>query len=170
VLGVGRLAPQKNFARFIDVIAQVSRQLPVEAVIAGADQGCLSNLESQTARLGLQRIVRLIGTVPDAHELICAADIFLLSSDYEGMPNVVLESMAAGVPCVATRVNGIPDLIQQGATGFVCALNTDDLAQHVTWLAADADRRRAMGSQALAAIEKGFQAEEVVRQLWKVCE
>ncbi len=170
VLGVGRLAPQKNFARFIDVIARVSEGAPVEAVVAGADQGCLADLERHIARLDLQKTIRLIGKVPYAHELMCAADIFLLSSDYEGMPNVVLEGMAAGVPCVATRVNGVSDLIQQETTGFVCEFDVEDLAQHVALLAADADRRRAMGLRARAVIERGFEPEDSARKLWKLCE
>jgi glycosyltransferase involved in cell wall biosynthesis len=170
VLGVGRLAPQKNFARFIDVIAQVSRQLPVQAVIAGEDKGCLSGLSGQTARLGLQKVIGFIGGVPNAHELMCAADIFLLSSDREGMPNVVLEAMAAGVPCVATKVNSIGDLIQHGVTGFVAAHNVDDLARHVVHLAADVGLRRAVGARARAEIERGYRQEQIAPQLWKLCE
>lgn len=170
VLGAGRLAPQKNFARFIDVIAQVCRQVPIQAVIAGADEGCLGDLQDQVARLGLQEVIRFIGMVPDARELICAADIFMLSSDHEGMPNVVLEAVAAGVPCVATRVNSIDDMIEQGATGFVAAHSIDDLAQHVARLAADADLRRAMGSRARATIDSAYRPEQVARQLWAVAE
>lgn len=170
VLGAGRLAPQKNFALFIDVIAQVYREKPVQAIIAGADEGCLATLQCQVARLGLQEVIRFIGMVPDARELICAADIFMLSSDHEGMPNVVLEAVAAGVPCVATRVNSIDDLIEHGATGFVAAHSIDGLARHVARLAADADLRRAMGSRARAAIDCAYRPDQVVRQLWAVAE
>lgn len=170
VLGVGRLAPQKHFARFIDAIAEVSGRLPVQAIIAGEDVGCLSDLREQTTLLGLEEAIRFLGGVPDAHELMCAADVFLLSSDYEGMPNVVLEAMAAGVPCVATRVNSIDDLIEHGSTGFVAAHDATDLAQYVARLAADADLRRAMGSRARAAVERGYRQEQVARQLWRLCE
>jgi glycosyltransferase involved in cell wall biosynthesis len=170
VLGVGRLAPQKNYARFIDVIARVNRQLPVRCVIAGRDQGCLAELQSQVERLGLQDEVQVLGHVPNAHELMCAADIFLLSSDHEGMPNVVLEAMAAGVPCVSTRVNSIGGLIQHGVTGFIAAHSVDDLAQHAVRLAADAGLRRAVGVRARAAIERGYRQEQILRQLWALCE
>jgi glycosyltransferase involved in cell wall biosynthesis len=111
-----------------------------------------------------------MGRVPDARELMCAGDIFLLSSNHEGMPNVVLEAMAAGVPCVATRVNGVGDLIQHGTTGFVAAHNVDELAQHVIILAADAPLRHAMGVRARAAIAQGHQQEQIARQLWALCE
>ena len=170
VLGVGRLAPQKNFARFIDVIAQVNRQLPVRGVIAGKDRGCLADLQGQVARRGLHDTVQFIGHVPDARELVCAADIFLLTSDHEGMPNVVLEAMAAGVPCVTTGVNSIGDLIQDGVTGFVTAHNVDDLAQNVVRLAADAGLRRAVGVRARASIERRYRQEQIACHLWALCE
>jgi glycosyltransferase involved in cell wall biosynthesis len=170
VLGVGRLTPQKHFARFIDVIAQVRQQSPIHAVIAGRDFGCLADLESRLQQLGLQETVRFIGEVPDARELMCAADIFLLSSDHEGMPNVVLEAMAAGVPCVTTRVNSVGDLIQHGTSGFVAERDADDLANHVVRLATDTDLRRAMGARARAAIERRYQTADVMDQLWALCE
>ena len=169
VLGVGRLTRQKQFARFIDVVARVLRRFPVHAVIAGGDQGCQADLEVQRARLGLQDAIRFLGRVPDAHELMSAGDIFLLSSDHEGMPNVVLEAMAAGVPCVATRVNGIGDLIDHGETGFVASHDADELAQHVIRLAEDAELRRVVGARARAAIERGYRRDDVLRQLWTLC-
>jgi glycosyltransferase involved in cell wall biosynthesis len=115
-------------------------------------------------------VIRFIGRVPDAHQLMCAGDIFLLSSDHEEMPNVVLEAMPTGVPCVATRVNSIGDLIQHGVTGFVAARNVADLAQHVLQLAADAGLRCEVGARARAAVERGYQPEQVLRQLGALCE
>jgi glycosyltransferase involved in cell wall biosynthesis len=170
VLGVGRLHHTKRFDRFIDVISRVERQVAVQTVIAGENQGCLADLEGRVARLGLQKKVRFISEVPDARELICAGDIFLHSSDHEGMPNVVLEAMAAGVPCVSTRVNGVSDIIQQGVTGFIIEPDVNELANHVVRLAADANLRRIMGAQARAVIEREFQADKIVPQLWALCE
>ena len=170
VLGAGSLNVHKRFDRFIDVIARVPRELPIQAVSAGADRGLLADLEARLVSLGLPDRVRFIGMVSDARELMCAADVFLLSSDREGMPNVVLEAMAAGVPCVATRVNGVGDLIRPGETGFIVSYDATDLAEHVTRLATDADLRRIMGARARAAIEREFQPERLARQLWALCE
>jgi glycosyltransferase involved in cell wall biosynthesis len=170
VLGVGRLEHTKRFDRFIDVIARVGRQVAVQAVIAGESRGGLADLEGRVARLGLQEKVRFIPEVPDARELMCAGDILLLSSDCEGMPNVVLEAMAAGVPCVSTRVNGVNDIIEQGVTGFIMQADVNDLANHVVRLAADANLRRTMGAQARTLIEREFQADQIIPQLWALCE
>jgi glycosyltransferase involved in cell wall biosynthesis len=169
VLGVGRLAPQKRFDRFIDTIARVGRHNTVQAAIAGEELGCLDELRSQVARLGLGDRVRFLGSVPDARELMCASDIFLLSSDYEGMPNVVLEAMAAGVPCVATRVNGVADLIQNGVTGIIAEPEPNELSRHVLRLATDPGMRREIGTVARAWIERKFQPKLVTGQLWTLC-
>jgi glycosyltransferase involved in cell wall biosynthesis len=170
VLGLGRLVPQKNYTRFIDVIAQVSRRVQVQAIIAGDDQGCLAELKKQAGQLSLEREIRFIGIVPNAHELMSAADIFLLTSDHEGMPNVVLEAMAAGVPCVATCVNAIHDLVEHGSTGFIAGHNVAELAKYVARLAADAELRRAMGSRARQAVGRDYRPDQIARDLWKLCE
>ena len=170
VLGVGRLHQMKRFDRFIEVIARAEREIAVQAVVAGDDRGRLTDLKRQIARLRLQDKVCFIGEVPDARELMCAGDVFLLCSDHEGMPNVVLEAMAAGVPCVSTRVNGVSNIIQHGVTGFVIGRDVDALAAHVVKLAADANLRRTMGRQARAIIERDFVADKVLAQLWELCE
>lgn len=169
VLGVGRLAPQKRFDRFIDTIARVGQHCTVQAAIAGPELGCLDELRSQVARLGLDDRVRFLGSVPDARELMCASDIFLLSSDYEGMSNVVLEAMAAGVPCVTTRVNGVADLIQNGVTGIIAEPEPDELSRHVLRLGTDSGMRREIGTLARAWIEQKFQPKSVTGQLWTLC-
>src|SRR6185437_6623323 len=166
VVGVGRLAPQKCFSRFIDTIARVACEHRVQAVIAGEDRGCQSELEAQVARLKLQDTVRLVGIVSDARELICAADIYLLTSDHEGMPNVVLEAMAAGVSCVATKVNGVRDLIEPGVTGFLASWDEDELARYVGSLGADRDLRRAIGCRARALVEREYRPEQIMARLW----
>ncbi|MGH8612266.1 MAG: glycosyltransferase [Gammaproteobacteria bacterium] len=130
----------------------------------------MAELQGQVARLGLQDAVHFIGEVADARELMCAADIYLLSSNHEGMPNVILEAMAAGVPSVATPVNSIETLIQHGATGFIAAPIVDELAVQVARLAADPDLRLAMGARARVAVEEAYQPEQVVRRLWALCD
>lgn len=169
VLGVGRLAPQKRFDRFIDTIARVGRHSTVQAAIAGKDLGCLDELKRQVVRLELDDKVRFLGSVPDARELMCAADIFLLSSDHEGMPNVVLEAMAAGVPCIATRVNGVGDIVQNGVTGVIAESDPEELSRHVLRLAKNAELRRKIGALARAWVDQKFQPKSVTSQLWTLC-
>jgi glycosyltransferase involved in cell wall biosynthesis len=170
VLGVGRLTPQKRFDRFITAIGEVREHLSIQAVIAGEDRGCLVELQQLVTRLGLSKRIQLIGKVPDARELMCAGDIFMLCSDKEGMPNVVLEAMAVSVPCITTRVNGVSDAIQHGSSGFLASTDPSELAQYIVTLATDAELRRQVGGRGQLTIEKMCQPEMVARQLWKLCE
>ena len=171
ILGVGRLAPQKNFARFIDTAIQVHQTVPIRAVVAGRDDGCLKSLQQQIQDSGLESgAIRFIGPVPEAKELICAADLFLLSSDYEGMPNVVMEAMAAGVPCVCTNVNGIKSLIEHGVNGFITERRADALADRVLLLARDKKLREEMGASAAERMKGSFDPKMIAERLWQLCE
>jgi len=169
ILGVGRITSQKNFSRFIDVVAEVHGMLPVQAVIAGRDHGTMPELQQKIDALGLHDTVRFIGTVPDARELMCAADIFLLTSDYEGMPNVVMEAMAVGVPCVVTKVNGVQDVIQNGVSGFICAPDAQELARRVLSLVQNPSLRCGIGDKAKNSIQNNHSPEQVSHRLWSLC-
>lgn len=169
IIGVGRLTPQKNFSRFIDVVAEVRRQHPVQAVIAGKDHGSLQELREKADACGLQNALRFIGSVPDARELVCAADLFLLTSDFEGMPNVVMEAMAAGVPCVATNVNGVQDLIQHNRNGFIGKPDARELAQYVLSLAQNPVLRSWIGKRARNSIKISHDPSLVSYRLWSLC-
>lgn len=170
VVGVGRLTPQKNFQRFISVIAQAVQILPIRAVIAGP--GAVAQrtaLEETIAESGLKDVLGILGYIPNAQRLICAADLFLLTSDHEGMPNVVLEAMACGVPCVSTDVHGVRELIVDGSTGFIVDFQVTNLAQRVIELGRNSKLRYEMGARARQSISK-YRPEKVAAQLWKLCE
>ncbi|MHB2205433.1 glycosyltransferase [Methylobacterium sp. CM6257] len=170
IVGVGRLVPQKCFARFVDTVALVAQNMRVRAVIAGSDNGSLTALQERVAQLDLEKQIEFLGQVPDAQNLICAADLFLLTSDYEGMPNVVLEAMAVGVPCVTTRVNAVPALILHGETGFVGGFDAGELAVYVEKLARDVALRTRMGAAARAHIQQNYDADRLAEALWRLCD
>ncbi len=170
IVGVGRLTQQKNFKRFIETIDLVHRHRTVRAVIVGPDCGCMAELQEQINALGLQAAVQLLGSLPDARELISAADIFLLSSDHEGMPNVILEAMAAGVPCVTTPVNSVRDLILSGHTGCVSSFEPAELARCVARLADDRALRKTIGDKARAWVQTAHDPGKIAETLWDICE
>ncbi len=115
----GRLSEEKGFDLLIDAVAQlVADGCPIGLLIAG--EGHLKQqLQDQIDKRGLQNNVRLAGFLNDPRELYRAIDIFVLSSLREGLPNVVLESMATQRAVVTTRVNGIPRLVTNGQNGIV---------------------------------------------------
>lgn len=156
ILGVGRLVPEKRFDSFLHVLAEVRRcqTTPVQGVIVGA--GPLRNeLERLAGQLGLLPDgVEFRGPVADTSTLFHGADLFLLTSDYEGTPNVVLEAMASGLPVVATRVGDMPELVADQQTGRLCEPgNVSQITETVLRLLADAEERRRIAKSARRFVE-----------------
>jgi hypothetical protein len=114
---------------------------------------------------------RDIVPVPDARELMCTSDVFVLSSDYGGMPNVVLEAMAVRGPCVCTSVNGVGALTEPGVNGFITDHRADALAEKVLLLVRDEKLREEMGAIATKRIKGGsFDPNVIAARLWQLCE
>ena len=107
---VGRMTEEKGHSDLIEALASVRDQWPESrgqlAVRFVGDGPLRSELETQTETLGLTSQVRFLGALPNAANEIAAADALILPSRFEGMPNVVLESMALGTPVIATRAGG----------------------------------------------------------------
>jgi glycosyltransferase involved in cell wall biosynthesis len=122
---IGRLVPTKNFGWLISSFAKVKRSISsCQLVIIG--EGKLENqLKEQAAEAGCADSIHFTGRRDDAPELLRAMDVFVLSSVAEGMPRVILEAMAAGVPCVATSVGGIIEILGNGQFGYL--VNPEEL-------------------------------------------
>lgn len=115
VLGVGRLTPQKNFALLIDAFAHVRRQSPARLVILGEGPE-RSALESRIRALDLSRDVQMPGFTANPYACMARAGVFVLSSDFEGLPTALIESLALGTPVVSTDCPSGPREILRGGT------------------------------------------------------
>jgi glycosyltransferase involved in cell wall biosynthesis len=140
--GVGRLEAEKAFDLVLHAAKDlVDRGTNARVVIIG-EGGDRSRLEALARDLGIADRVSLPGWQSDVKDYYEAMDLFVLSSLREGLPNVLLEAMAMEVPCVATRIAGIPRLIQDGRSGrLVSAGDKDALSAAVRELATDVDLR-----------------------------
>jgi glycosyltransferase involved in cell wall biosynthesis len=154
---VGRLSPEKGFDRLIQSVHALLRTgLDLELVIAG-DGDDHRRLERLIDELGVRDRVRLLGFCADPRLLYEALDVFVLSSLREGLPNVLLEAMALEVPVVATRIAGIPRLIQDGENGLlVDADNAAELTAALARLAGDAGLRSRLGQSARHTVEQRY--------------
>jgi glycosyltransferase involved in cell wall biosynthesis len=125
LLTVGRLTREKRFDLFISLVHRLRTHydLDVRGWIVGSprpNQDLRPALERQAAALGLRSdSLRFLGSISDMASLYRQASIFVLTSEHEGTPNVLLEAMATGLPVVATSVGGVPEIVQHGHTGFV---------------------------------------------------
>lgn len=155
LLGAGRLVPQKRFDRFLRALAAVRRQSAVAVTGLIVGSGPLrGELEALATELGLPAdAVEFRGAVPDMRAAYLESDVFVLTSDHEGTPNVVLEAMASGLPVVTTRVGGVTELIDSGKTGMVVEPRDEErLTAALAALAADPEARRRVGRAAREAI------------------
>lgn len=119
ILGVGRLTPQKNFGNLIRAFAAVRRQRRARLWILGdgPEREALSGLVRE---LGIERDVVLRGFVPNVYDYLAHADLFVLSSDWEGLPTVVIEALALGTRVVATDCpSGPREILADGAYGVL---------------------------------------------------
>jgi glycosyltransferase involved in cell wall biosynthesis len=154
---VGRLSPEKGFDLLIRSLARlVSDGFDVELMIAG-EGGERPRLEGLVRELGLDGRVRLLGHRTDVTELYQAMDVYVLSSLREGLPNVLLEAMAMGVPVVATRIAGVPRLVADEVSGLLVDPGSPDgLAAGMSRLLSDPEARARLGQSGRRTVEESF--------------
>jgi len=174
ILSVGRMVPKKGMGDLISACRLLmTRGVRFRCVIVG--EGPLrGELESQIRELGLERLVTFLGAM--AHDglvsLYGQASVFALAphitedGDRDGIPNVLAEAMAAGIPVVSTSVSGIPELIEDGRTGvLVGPRDPEALADAVERLLRDPALRQKLVVAARRKIEDGFECWETAKAL-----
>jgi glycosyltransferase involved in cell wall biosynthesis len=154
---VGRLSPEKGFDKLLHAVQNLRQSgIDVNVVIAG-DGDDRPRLERLIDDLGLGGRAELLGYCTDPRVVYEALDGFVLSSLREGLPNVLLEAMALEVPVVATRVAGIPRLIQDGFNGLLVAPDSiGDLTTALARLARDGELRRRLGREGRRTVEDRY--------------
>jgi glycosyltransferase involved in cell wall biosynthesis len=119
VLAAGRLSPEKGFAVLVEAAAEVLKTNPHSGFVLFGEGGEREKLEARVRELGIAARFRMPGFTPDLDKFLPFADVVVLPSFTEGLPNVALEASAAGIPVVATAVGGTPEVIADGDTGFL---------------------------------------------------
>lgn len=162
----GRLVPLKGVAYLLRAVAALRSEFPslrVEIAGSGPLQG---DLELEANQLGVREHVRFLGWRRDIGPVLRNWDIFVMPSLDEGFGLAVLDAMVEGLPVVGTSVGGIPELIEDGRTGFlVPPRDPAALAQRLRCLISEPERRRAQGAAGRERARSQFSAAQMVAQI-----
>ena len=178
VMMVARLNPKKGVEDLIEAAALVLKDFPDtwfvivgEVVLesTGQEKAYANRLVARARELGLGEHIVFTGLRRDIPRLLPAADLSVLPSFSEGLPNAVIEAMASGLPVVATNVGGIPEIIRQGRTGLlVTPGDIRALAESINTVLQNPFLARRLGEAARARIQDGFSFEKMFRETTKL--
>jgi len=164
--GVGRLAPVKGFGHFA-AMAHALRRTDARLQFIHAGEG----EEAAAVRQEARGSVQFLGPRDDIPDVMAALDILVVPSLNEGMGRVILEAGAAALPVVATRVGGIPDIVDDGETGLLVApRSVDELVSAVRSLVHSPERRRLLGATARAKVVPHYSLSTMVQRIETIYE
>lgn len=156
IISAGRFHPQKNFSLLVNAFSKIASEFPDYKLCIYGDGELRDQLEDQIEHLGLSTQVILPGNTNDLCYKMMESEIFVLSSDYEGMPNVLMEAMALGLPCVSTdcKPGGARELIENGVNGIIVDVNDADLLSlKIKYLLENKEEANLMGKRAKKIID-----------------
>ncbi len=166
LFAAGRLSDQKGFEYLIDAAARMRGQRDDFVVLIAGKGREEAALRQRIADKGLQEVVHLLGFREDTESLTRGADLFVLSSLYEGMPNVVMEAMAVGKAVVATDVNGVRELMLDGESGLIVPpRDSAALAGAILRVLDDPPLLEKMGQTGLEHVRRHFTIPGMVKKL-----
>lgn len=160
VVKVGFIAcykPQKAPMDFLKVVKKIAgAEKDIEFISAG-DGALKPEVMREAAKLGLDKRIQFLGWQPDIAAVLEKLDIILLTSHWEGLPVVIIESLALGIPVVATEVGGVPELVTDGVNGFLAAKGDwEKLAKDLLLLSADKEKRLQFSRQSRKRFKEEF--------------
>jgi glycosyltransferase involved in cell wall biosynthesis len=165
VTQIGNFKPQKAPHDFVRAAARIAEQLPDPRFVMVGDGPLRASSRRLAAELGIGDRVVFCGWWDDVPGLLATTTVSVLSSHHEGLPCSVIESLAAGVPVVATAVDGTPEVVRPGVNGeLVPPGRPEALADAVLGILTDEDRRSAMAAASGEHLED-FDRDSMVRSL-----
>jgi glycosyltransferase involved in cell wall biosynthesis len=167
----GRLDPVKNLSALIDAHAALAQQRPGARLVIIGSGPMQPELESQARARGIGDVVHFSGYRADVRRLMASFDVYVNCSTYEGVSLTILEAMATGLPVVATRVGGNPEVVIDGVdgvdgvdedTGILVPTGSPALALALVALASNPIRRRALGDAGRQRVVRDFSIDRMV--------
>jgi len=170
-VAVGRLVYEKGHEFLIDAMSTVTGE-DSRAIAGICGAGPLhDSLQAQIEKLNLQGKVKLLGQWDEIPELLAASDVFILPSRWEGLPMALLEGMMAGLPVIATRVEGVDEVVQPGVHGLLVPLESPaELAQAILQLLRSPQDRQRMGAAARERVLSSYTTDRMCEAYLQVIE
>jgi len=165
VVSVGRQHPQKGFDVLLKAVPRIRKTVLSHFLIVGRVDEATFDLKCQVKELGLEPHVQFLGFRTDARKIAAQADLFVLPSRWEGMPNALMEALADGVASVATSVEGSKELLGD-VPNLVPVDDVNALADKVIELLLDDATRRKCAKNAQHHILKNFQLDKMVSETY----
>jgi glycosyltransferase involved in cell wall biosynthesis len=161
----GRLEIQKGLCYFIQALPTVLRRFPKVRVLFVGDGSLRAQLSADVAQRNLTKLVIFTGYRKDVYDLICLADLVVLPSLYEGLPLTAIETGALGKTIVATCVDGTPEVVLHGQTGWLVApRRPEELAEAMCKLLGDPHLREALGKSAQEFVLREYSFDRLLRE------
>lgn len=158
----------KRVVDVVNIFALVERVIPSRLLLVG-DGPEMSRVEREVVKLGLEEKVTFLGKQESVQEILQMVDIFILPSEQESFGLVALEAMACGVPVVASRVGGLPEVVQHGKTGYLADVgDIQGMSEGVLKLLTDRVRYKAFSEAAVTWARETFPVERAVESYEKV--
>ncbi|MBN6205757.1 glycosyltransferase family 4 protein [Ralstonia pickettii] len=149
IINVGKLSSQKNHKLLINAFAKIADDYPDYNLCIYGEGELRGQLEELINTLGLNNRVHLPGWISNIHNKMAESELFVLSSDYEGLSNALLEAMMIGIPCISTDCAGSNEVISNKYNGLLVLKNDiDDLAKKMRFMLENPELARSMGKQA----------------------
>lgn len=173
VLFTGRLATNKGLLNLIKSMPKVLERYPdTTFALVGEDEGMKSKIIKLAGKLGVRDSLLITGYIEDYDvfkSAYSAADVYVLPSEYEAFGIVLLEAMMCETPCIGTRVGGVPEVIQDGETGYIIDYGkSEELSDNIIHLMDDDKKRRKMGKSGRKRVLQKFTWKKVAQQISEV--
>jgi glycosyltransferase involved in cell wall biosynthesis len=169
LISVGRLTEAKDQSTLLSAIEILRKQARNIFLIVAGDGEMRTPLEKEIANKKLTDCVYLAGSRSDVYQLLPGANAFVLSSKREGFPMSILEAMAAGLPVIATRVGGIPEVIKDGQNGIlVPPQDRNSLANAICRVLDDSEFATNLASRARTTVEENYSIQAVTEAYTKI--
>ncbi len=169
VIYSGRFVQRKGINYLLEAWIEVQRQFPQARLLLLGDGQTLEDTKRYAEKLGISKTVLFLGHVNNVQDYLCSADLFVLPSLQEGLPNALLEAMAAGLPVVATRIGGVEDIVENEKNGLlVPPADSKALAEAIKRLLSNKALAEHLARSGYSTIKKHYSLDSIVKKYLKL--